>query len=129
MDPLCGSARCSARAASVDGVDRRKRRREAEPQVAAMDVIYANDIDEGRRHRPIGRIRAVAGWRGGLSPATEADRLAAVKALIREAEGCDADAVVEVRFEVDSVKNPDIVAATLTRVAATGVAVRYAEAA
>ena len=46
-----------------------------------------------------------------------------------EAENYDADAVVAVRFHVESVSSADIDGATLRRVKAIGVAVRYAEAA
>ena len=94
-----------------------------------MNVSYASAANDDRRQCPIGRIRAASGWRGGHSAVTENDCLAAVRALILEAEGVDADAIVEVRFEIDSLLSADIDAANLTRVAATGLAVRYGRAA
>ena len=50
-------------------------------------------------------------------------------ALMREAEEYGADAVVDVRFEVDGVKSSDIEGVPLQRVIATGLAVRFARAA
>ncbi len=48
---------------------------------------------------------------------------------MREAEEYGADAVVDVRFEVDGVKGSDIEGVQLQRVTATGLAVRFARAA
>jgi uncharacterized protein YbjQ (UPF0145 family) len=59
----------------------------------------------------------------------EADRNAAVAALTREAEEYGADAVVDVRFEVDGCKVCDVDGVQLRRVTATGLAVRFAQAA
>ncbi len=59
----------------------------------------------------------------------EADRQTAVEALRREAEEYGADAVVDVRFEVEGCKGGDIGGVRLERVTATGLAVRFAEAA
>jgi uncharacterized protein YbjQ (UPF0145 family) len=94
-----------------------------------MKVNYVEEVESGRSHHLIGRIQAAANWRSAESPVTEADRLAVVRALMREAESYDADAIVEVRFEVDSVRSADIGATTLHRITATGIAVRYDEAA
>ena len=89
-----------------------------------MKVIYAEEPDH--RRRPIGRIRVVANWRGGMSAVTDKDRERLVEALIREAEDYDADAIVEVRFDVDAVRSADIDARPLRRVVASALAVRYA---
>jgi uncharacterized protein YbjQ (UPF0145 family) len=62
-------------------------------------------------------------------PAVDADRLAALRALIREAEEYEADAIVGLDFEVDRVNCADIGGAPLQRVAATGIAVKFDEAA
>ena len=52
-----------------------------------MQVSYTNRLEGGRRHHSIGRVKASSGWRAVRQlPAVEADRLAAVRALIREAE-------------------------------------------
>jgi uncharacterized protein YbjQ (UPF0145 family) len=93
-----------------------------------MQVIYADKPEYGRSHHPIGRLKAVGPWRGA-NAAAEGDRLATVKALIQEAEGYDADAILGVRFEVDSVRSADLDRTTLKRLAATGVAVKFDEAA
>ncbi len=94
-----------------------------------MKVSANKVIERGRAHRAIGRIRAAVAWRGGAAALTERDRSALVQALIREAEDYDADAIVELRFDVDSVRSADIDATPLNRVTATALAVRYAEAA
>lgn len=95
--------------------------------VEVMQVTRAHGLDGSRGHRPIGRIRASSGWRAaGL---VEADRQAAVQALIREAEDYEADAIVDLAFEVDGAPCADIGGAPLQRVAATGVAIKFAEAA
>jgi uncharacterized protein YbjQ (UPF0145 family) len=94
-----------------------------------MKVSSSNVAEQGRRHQSIGRIQAVTRWRGTTSPVTNADRLAAVQALIREADDCDADAIIELRFEVDRVQSADVDATPLQRIAAIGLAVRYADAA
>ena len=49
-------------------------------------------------------------------------------ALVREAAEYDADAIVDVRFEVDDVKGVDIEGVALQRVTVTGLAVRFARA-
>ncbi len=94
-----------------------------------MLVTRTNKLEGGRRHYSIGRIKASAGWRAAGASAPEADRLAAVQALIREAQDYDADAIIGLDFEVDGVKCADIGGAPLQRVAATGIAVKFAEAA
>ena len=59
----------------------------------------------------------------------EADRQAAIDALTREAEEYGADGVVDVQFEVEGCKGCEIDGLRLERVTATGLAVRFAEAA
>ncbi len=59
----------------------------------------------------------------------EADRRAAVDALIREAEDCDADAIVGLDFEVEGIRSADVEGIPLHRNAATGIAVKFAQAA
>jgi len=92
-----------------------------------MQVSRTNTLEGGRDHYSIGRIKAAAGWRA--VNASEADRLAALEALIREAQEYDADAIIGLDFEVAGVQSADIGAAPLQRVAATGIAVKFAEAA
>ncbi len=64
-----------------------------------------------------------------MIPGSEAERQAAIEALTREAEEYGADAIVDVRFEVDGVKGCDIDGVILQRVTVTGLAVRFARAA
>ena len=62
-------------------------------------------------------------------PLAEAEREAAIEALKQEAEEYGADAIVDVRFEVDGVRGLDIDGVALQRVTVTGLAVRFARAA
>ena len=94
-----------------------------------MQVSRTNKLEDGRSHYSIGRIKACAAWRAADTIGAEADRLAAVQALIREAQEYDADAIIGLDFEVDGVKSADIGSAPLQRIAATGIAVKFAEAA
>ncbi len=94
-----------------------------------MQVSRSHELEGGRGHYSIGRIKASAGWRAVGASAAEDDRLAALKALIREALEYDADAIIALDFEVDGVMCADIGGAPLQRVAATGIAVKFAEAA
>ena len=93
-----------------------------------MYLSFSSDLDGGRPMTAIGRIRAATRWRAAGDPGAETDRQAAIEALRREAEEYGADAVVDVRFEVDGVKGPDV-GVELQRVTATGLAVRFARAA
>jgi uncharacterized protein YbjQ (UPF0145 family) len=94
-----------------------------------MQVSHTHELEGGRSHYSIGRIKASSNWRAANTPGAEADRLAAVRALIREAQEYDADAIIGLDFEVDAIKRADIDGALLQRVAATGIAVKFAEAA
>ena len=94
-----------------------------------MQVSSAAALDDGRRTIAIGRIRATGPWRAAGGSGAEADRRAVIEALTREAEDYGADAIVDVRFEVDGCKGGDIGGVQLERVTATGLAVRFAEAA
>jgi uncharacterized protein YbjQ (UPF0145 family) len=94
-----------------------------------MYVSFSSDLDDGRPMTAIGRIRATTRWRAAGDPGAEADRETAIEALTREAEEYGADAVVDVRFEVDGVKGPEVEGVELQRVTATGVAMRFARAA
>ena len=94
-----------------------------------MQVSRTNTLEGGRGHTSIGRIRASSGWRAVNGSAAEADRQAAVQALIREAQEYDADAIIGLDFEIDGVRSADIAGAQLQRVAAVGIAVKFAEAA
>ena len=94
-----------------------------------MQVSYTNELEDGRSHYSIGRIKASSSWRAANAPGAEGDRQAAIRALIREAQEYDADAIIGLDFEVDAIKRADLDGAPLQRVAATGIAVKFAEAA
>jgi uncharacterized protein YbjQ (UPF0145 family) len=94
-----------------------------------MQVSFAAALDDGRRTIAIGRIRATGPWRAAGGPSLEADRQTAMDALTREAEDYGADAVIDVRFEIDGCKGYDVDGVQLRRVTATGLAVRFAQAA
>lgn len=94
-----------------------------------MQVSFSGGIDDGRETTPIGRVRASARWRAADLPGTEAERQAAIEALKREAAEYAADAIVDVRFEVDDVRGVDIDGVALQRVTVSGLAVRFARAA
>jgi uncharacterized protein YbjQ (UPF0145 family) len=79
-----------------------------EQTIEVMQVSRTNLLVGGRGHHTIGRIKASSGWRAVNAPAVEADRSAAPRALIREAEEYEADAIVGLDFEVDSVSCADI---------------------
>jgi uncharacterized protein YbjQ (UPF0145 family) len=94
-----------------------------------MQVSFAAALDDGRRTIAIGRIRATGPWRAAIGSSAEADRQSAVEALTREAQEYGADAVIDVRFEIDGCKGYDLDGVRLQRVTATGLAVRFAQAA
>jgi uncharacterized protein YbjQ (UPF0145 family) len=104
-------------------------RREKSQTMEVMQVSRTYVLAGGRGHHTIGRIKASSGWRAANAPGVDADRLTALRALIREAEEYEADAIVGLDFEVDSVNCADIGGAPLQRVAATGIAVKFDEAA
>ena len=94
-----------------------------------MQVSFSSGLDDGREIAPIGWIKAAARWRAADKPSSEAERQTAIEALKREAAEYGADAIVDVRFEVDDVGGADIAGVALQRVTVTGLAVRVARAA
>ena len=92
---------------------------------SAMRITNANQLADSRGHYPIGRIRAASDWRPHDASRARADRLTAVRKLIREAEEYGADAIIELEFHLDDVKRAEIEGASLVRIAATGIAVRF----
>ena len=94
-----------------------------------MKVSFGGDPDDRRAKTVIGRVKATSRWRVAEGMGSEAERKAAIEALMREAAEYGADAVVDVRFEFDDVKGMDMDGVVLRRVTATGLAVRFAQAA
>ena len=94
-----------------------------------MQVTFATDLEDGRAKTVIGTVKATSRWRAGEGMGSEAERHAAIEALMREAAEYGADGVVDVHFEIDAVKSHDVDGVALRRVTATGLAVRFARAA
>jgi uncharacterized protein YbjQ (UPF0145 family) len=94
-----------------------------------MQISQTQELEDGRQTFAIGRIKAVGAWRGANAARSEAERLVALKALIREAEDYGADAIVGVDFQIDGVVGGDVEGVPLRRVVASGLAVRIALAA
>jgi len=94
-----------------------------------MEFSFSSGLDDGRETIAIGRVRASARWRAASRPGSDAEREAAIEALKREAAEYGADAILDVRFEVDDVGGADIDGVALQRVTVTGLAVRFARAA
>jgi hypothetical protein len=72
----------------------------------AMQISRTNALQGVRVHHSIGRIKASSCWHATNASTAEADRRAAVEALIREAEDYDADAIIGLDFEVEALKSP-----------------------
>jgi len=94
-----------------------------------MEVSFAADLDDGRPLTPIGRVSAAMRWRAAGGDGDDAERQAAIEALKGEAAEYGADAIVDVQFEIDDVESAEVGGVALQRVAATGLAVRFARAA
>jgi uncharacterized protein YbjQ (UPF0145 family) len=94
-----------------------------------MQISHTSELANGRGHYPIGRIRAAAEWRAASASGAQADRLTAIRELVREAEEYGADAIVGLEFHIDDVKRAEIEGASLLRIAVTGIAVKFAAAA
>jgi hypothetical protein len=94
----------------------------------ARSILFVSrnsEIQNGRAHYSIGGIKAFSIWRPVGTTAGEADHLAAVEALIREAQEYEADAIVSLDFETDGVKRDHSDGTPLQRIAAIGIAVRF----
>ncbi len=94
-----------------------------------MQVSFTHALDSGRAHTQIGRVKATTGWRAAKGLVADFDREIAMRGLVREAEEYGADGLLDVSFEVEEVRGPDIDGVPLRRVTATGLAVRLALAA
>lgn len=90
-----------------------------------MQVSRTNELEGGRAYDLIGRIKAYSGWRAVNANGSEMDRLKALWPLVSEAREFYADAVVDLSFELGAIRHPDYECATLRRIAATGIAVRF----
>lgn len=94
-----------------------------------MQVSFTRALEGDRAQVSIGQVKATTGWRAADKPVSETDREIAMRALIREAEEYDADALVEVSFTIEECRDCEIEGVKLRRVTAAGTAVRLALAA
>ena len=94
-----------------------------------MQVSFTSALEGDGANYRIGALKATAGWRPADTPVSDLDREIALRALVREAEEYDAQALIEVRFSVEDCRDIEIQGVKLRRVTATGTAVRFALAA
>ncbi len=91
-----------------------------------MNILEAHNTNNPS-YLPIGRISAASTWHGAGSVCASGDwKDAALSALKRCAEDVDADAIINVAFEVDGVSYNDMGEIVLQRICASGMAVRFA---
>ena len=107
---------------------RHKRSYETKRTINPVQISFSGALDDGRAHYSLGRVKAAGRWRATRAADAEADWQAVLSALVREAEECGADALVEVNFEVEEVAG-GIDGVPLSRLVAAGAAVRFAAAA
>jgi hypothetical protein len=94
-----------------------------------MQVSRTNELKGDRAYYSIGRIKASSGWRASKAHGSRGARVEALRALVTEAQEFYADAVIDLSFEVEAIRRPDFDGAPVLRIAATGIAVKFAEAA
>ena len=96
-----------------------------------MRISHTGEIKGSRILYTIGRVKGATGWHAsGTQPSQGGDwRLVALQRLMEQAADCDADAIVDVDYEVDGVKVTDLAEVPVERVCAKGVAVKLARAA
>jgi uncharacterized protein YbjQ (UPF0145 family) len=100
-----------------------------------MRISSTDSIDGGRILYPIGKIKAASSWHAAEVGSHQAEthqgdwREMALRELIQRAEDIDADAIIDVNYEMDRVVPAEDAGVSLRRVLATGTAVRLAVAA
>jgi hypothetical protein len=75
-----------------------------------MQVSQSDKLEDGRGFHSIGRIKASSEWRSVDAPIAEADRLTALRALIRETEEYDADAIIDLVLRSTASSAPTLTA-------------------
>jgi hypothetical protein len=83
-----------------------------------MQASRTNELKGGPGYYSIGRIKASSGWRVFGAHDTERDRRATVRAMIREGQEFEADAIVGLDFVIEAVRRSDFDRAPLQRIAA-----------
>lgn len=91
-----------------------------------MLISTTDSVDGGRILYPIGKIQAASGWHAAQIESNKEWRELALRNLIQRAEDIDADAIVDVNYEMDRVVPADWTGVNLRRVLVTGTAVRLA---
>jgi uncharacterized protein YbjQ (UPF0145 family) len=90
-----------------------------------MRISTTHQIDGGRISATIAHIEAVSNWHAATGGEwTLSWREHALRDLIRRAEDVDADAIIDVEFEVDGGEYMGETGASLARVRAKGTAVK-----
>ena len=95
----------------------------------SMQVSFTSALESNRARVAIGQVKATTGWRPADQPISDLDRDIAVRALVREAEEYDAQALVDVSFTVEECRDSEVEGVKLRRVTAKGTAVKFALAA
>ncbi len=90
-----------------------------------MDISATNAIAGRRVLHKIGKIEAASSWHAANGGQLQANwRELALRDLVRKAEDFDADAIIEVDYATDGVVPVDESGVKLTRILATGTAVK-----
>ena len=94
-----------------------------------MRISFNQQVEGGRVVRSYGRVCAATTWHAPGAPCARGDwKAEALRALVGAAEDFEADALIDVAYELDGVVATDLGAFPLQRVMATGVAVKLARA-
>jgi len=92
-----------------------------------MRISATNEIRGGRISAAIGKIEAASTWHTSALQNMDAQwRELALRALIRRAEDVDADAIVDIEYEVDAGMPMEETEVALQRVRVRGIAVTLA---
>ncbi len=94
-----------------------------------MQLSFSRALPDNRAQAYLGRIKAATGWRRGEGPISDLEKETALRALRREAEDYDADAIIAIELSIETVSGPDQHGAPLRRVIALGEAIKFKAAA
>ena len=90
-----------------------------------MHISSTDVIEGGRVLYTIGRIKAASAWHAANGARPQANwRELTVGELIRKAEDIDADAIIDLEYETDSIVPIEGTGLQLKRILPTGVAVK-----
>jgi hypothetical protein len=98
---------------------------EFEGKIRIMRISSTDVIEGGRVLCRIGKIKAASAWHAANGAPPQANwRELLVSELIRKAEDIDADAIIDLDYETDSIVPIERTGLQLKRILATGVAVK-----